>query len=55
MHKVILVPIDLNHNYLTDKVISEINEFSVNKNTHFYFLTVISPPKNIMSMVLDTR
>ena len=31
MHKVILVPIDLNHNYLTDKVISEINEFSVNK------------------------
>ena len=43
MHKVILVPIDLNHNYLTDKVISEINEFSVNKNTHFYFWTLIPP------------
>ena len=43
MHKIILVPIDLNQSSLTDKVISEVNGYSINKSAHFYFLTVISP------------
>ncbi|EPG9558550.1 universal stress protein, partial [Morganella morganii] len=47
MHKIILVPIDLNAGALSQNVITEINDYAKDKNVKFHFVTVILPSEQL--------
>lgn len=47
MHKIILVPIDLNAGALSQNVITEINDYAKDKNVKFHFITVILPSEQL--------
>ena len=51
MHKIILVPIDLNAGALSQNVITEINDYAKDKNVKFHFVTVILPSEQLLTMV----
>lgn len=52
MHKIILVPIDLNAGALSQNVITEINDYAKDKNVKFHFVTVILPSEQLFDYSL---
>lgn len=47
MHKIILIPIDLNTGALSENVVSEVNDYARSGSIKFHFVTVILPSEQL--------